>query len=1157
MDSDDTIISGPEGASFDAFLAAGASIGDYVIERFLGAGAMGEVYLARQARLGQRCALKVLPESLGSSADFRRRFVSEGRALAMLDHQNIVRVLYAGEQKGRHFLAMEYVEGGNLEGLLAAHGGRLPPAQVRLILSELLAGLAYAHGKGVVHRDLKPSNILISSKGACKISDFGLALVAGEQYMQSVLRKSMIASRMGANGGSPARPTIDPEATIAYPSATEDSTIVSPSKDEKRKGPEKWSEAAALVGSLDYMSPEVRSGRQADARSDIYALGVMAYQMLTGKKPLGRFKEPSKLASGISKKWDAWVFRCMEIEPEDRFQNASQALAALPQKGGRVRSFLGSLFAGAVLAAAAYLAGKELLRHAGLEQSAVPVEATADAQSATDYIDEGLNKFIAGDYAGTVAACDEVLSGAGSPSDEDFAVALYYRGRAQREMGLLDKALEDYQSVLHMDGVSEDIRREAELAFGELQAFIAAKAADSAAENEAVQPDSQDEATGVKAEDEVPDSVSPEPQTPPAPQEEEVVEPAPEPVPEAPALGAIRLATTPDTVSVYLDGVHLGETPHISQIEDLPEGSHKLLLKKTAYAEIAREVEIIGGETLDLGSMELTALPPGGLTVKSSPAGALVRVGDTASHITPWTFTKLPAGDYQITFSLAGYESVSVAATVLPDQFVAVPPVTMRRLGGRLVINSSPAPLEWAFVETPAGEQPRQVRGETPTVIDKVPTGAYMLEIRREGWLPARHALNMQAGRTITIEQDFQSGSLSLSSNLSDVQWRVVEGPELADIDAMAGAAPARLEKLPVGEYVLEFSRASWPNVRRSVTVSPDGESSVRGEFLFGTIEIDSVPRGAEVFGPDGAVLGQTPLSLSQAAPGEYRFTLRHSGYVEGGVTGLVNAGQTARFMARLEEEKPAGAELGSDWVVPDYNIQMIWISPGRFAMGSPDFERYRENDEKQHRVMFTKGFWMGKYEVTQAQWQALMGTNPSNFASVGPNAPVDSVSWAEAMAFCRKLTEIERAAGRIPAGYEYSLPTEAQWEYAARAGSDDPYSGGSLQRIGWYAGNADGRTHPVGQKQPNAWGLYDMQGNVWEWCYDWYGEYPEHAVTEPAGPASGSKRINRGGGWMDHMSFCRVAYRGSEAPTRINSNVGFRVVLREEISGALSRGVR
>ena len=186
----------------------------------------------------------------------------------------------------------------------------------------------------------------------------------------------------------------------------------------------------------------------------------------------------------------------------------------------------------------------------------------------------------------------------------------------------------------------------------------------------------------------------------------------------------------------------------------------------------------------------------------------------------------------------------------------------------------------------------------------------------------------------------------------------------------------------------------------------------------------------------------------------------------------------------------------------------------------------------------------MSKYEVTQAQYKAVMGTNPSY--RKGDNKPVESVSWHDAVAYCAKLTEQEKAAGRLPAGYEYRLPTEAEWEYACRAGTTTEYSFGNdenqLGAYAWY--NSIAPTHPVGQKKPNGWGLYDMHGNVWEWCLDWHGDYPGGSTADPQGPTVGTSCVRRGGRWGSPARYCRSATRDYSQPNFRHSGVGFRIVL-------------
>ena len=222
--------------------------------------------------------------------------------------------------------------------------------------------------------------------------------------------------------------------------------------------------------------------------------------------------------------------------------------------------------------------------------------------------------------------------------------------------------------------------------------------------------------------------------------------------------------------------------------------------------------------------------------------------------------------------------------------------------------------------------------------------------------------------------------------------------------------------------------------------------------------------------------------------------------------------------------------------------MKLRLIPAGEFMMGSPETASLRRDNETQHRVSITKPFYLGVTEVTQEQYQKVMGTNPSNFK--GPQNPVETVRWADAVEFCRKLSAMpaEKTAGHV-----YRLPTEAEWEYACRSGTTTAYSFGDdasrLGDYGWFEGNMDLKTHPVGEKKPNAWGLYDMHGSVYEWCQNWYGAYPSGSATDPTGATSGSIRVIRGGSWGNDARFCRSASRGRSTPGSRRHYLGFRVL--------------
>lgn len=244
----------------------------------------------------------------------------------------------------------------------------------------------------------------------------------------------------------------------------------------------------------------------------------------------------------------------------------------------------------------------------------------------------------------------------------------------------------------------------------------------------------------------------------------------------------------------------------------------------------------------------------------------------------------------------------------------------------------------------------------------------------------------------------------------------------------------------------------------------------------------------------------------------------------------------------------------------------MAYIPAGRFTMGSPALEPARYPTEGPlTEVTISRGFWIGKYEVTQGEFETVMGRNPSNFIG-DPMRPVEQVEWHDAVAYCDAITERERAAGRLPSGYAYRLPTEAEWEYACRAGTSTAFHHGEALRSGManfqgnfeyppcgedsdYCLNPDGvslgQTAPVGSFPPNAWGLHDMHGNVYEWCADWWTDtLPGSAVTDPAGPAETAPKVIRGGGWQSFATNCRSAVRSDSNPIHGNYDVGFRVVL-------------
>jgi formylglycine-generating enzyme required for sulfatase activity len=289
--------------------------------------------------------------------------------------------------------------------------------------------------------------------------------------------------------------------------------------------------------------------------------------------------------------------------------------------------------------------------------------------------------------------------------------------------------------------------------------------------------------------------------------------------------------------------------------------------------------------------------------------------------------------------------------------------------------------------------------------------------------------------------------------------------------------------------------------------------------------------------------LGDGWWTLSETAEGLERDSLREHAakWYEQAQPSLVGLAK-AKVEKRLKEFEAVAAARpkgkAGQTLTNSIGIKLAYIPSGTFTMGSPSDEAGRDAGETQHKVTLTKSFFMATTPVTQVQWWAVMGGNPSHFQ--GDDLPVDSVSYDGALAFCRTLGARE--------GRHYRLPTEAEWEYACRAGTTTAfYTGGdenALADAGWYAGNSGSTTHPPAQKKPNAWGLYDMLGNVRQWCSDWAGNYPDGEATDPQGPANGAARVLRGGSFDNGPPSCRSAYRGAYSPVQQAWLFGLRLVL-------------
>ena len=361
--------------------------------------------------------------------------------------------------------------------------------------------------------------------------------------------------------------------------------------------------------------------------------------------------------------------------------------------------------------------------------------------------------------------------------------------------------------------------------------------------------------------------------------------------------------------------------------------------------------------------------------------------------------------------------------------------------------------------------------------------------------------------------------------------------PGMADIyidGQKRGQTPQLIEQLLIGQHQVRLSRQGFADYNSTVTIR-EGETATVSATLSNatTITVSSTNPNAQFY-IDGVAQG-TANGQKQASFGAHQVRLVAEGWRE--YTGTINVTEQQRsFSLPMEEIVQSRRTV----TVGNVQFTMIRVDGGTFQMGATSEQGSDAYDsEKPAHSVTLSPYYIGETEVTQALWEAVMGNNPSHFK--GMDKPVEQVSWNDCQEFIRKLN--------AATGLQFRLPTEAEWEYAARGGNKSrgyKYSGSNnLDDVAWYGSNSSSSTHDVKTKQPNELGIYDMSGNVWEWCQDWYGSYSAGSQTNPTGASSGSYRVSRGGSWFDFAGLCRVARRSLFTPGSRYNNLGLRLALQ------------
>ena len=425
------------------------------------------------------------------------------------------------------------------------------------------------------------------------------------------------------------------------------------------------------------------------------------------------------------------------------------------------------------------------------------------------------------------------------------------------------------------------------------------------------------------------------------------------------------------------------------------------------------------------------------------------------------------------------------------------------------------------------------------------------------------HTYKVEAGGYISKSGSFTIGkgdmtpiSVSLVSALATLNVSCPTPAVSLYVDKKSVGSLPWNGNLKEGMHLLEVRKDGYRSQQKTIQLAQQQKLDVAFDALSaiqGNLSVNFKPFGSDVY-VDGVKVGQSPRVFNGVLVGNHNVEIRKSGYTTSRQTVTISEGQTASISGSLTSSasssnsntlSSSGSSLsGNALTIPvknGINIEMVKVEAGSFDMGAtPEMENPDASEKPVHRVTLTNNYNIGKYEVTQALWQAVMGNNPSYFK--GEDLPVEQVSWNDCQDFISKLNAMT--------GKKFRLPSEAEWEYAARGGKKSrgyQYSGSNtLGDVAWNDGNSGSKTHAVGTKQPNELGIYDMTGNVWEWCQDWYGSYSSSPQTNPTGAVSGSGRVYHGGSWVSSARDCRSSYRGLSTPGARSFILGLRLVLSE-----------
>lgn len=572
--------------------------------------------------------------------------------------------------------------------------------------------------------------------------------------------------------------------------------------------------------------------------------------------------------------------------------------------------------------------------------------------------------------------------------------------------------------------------------------------------------------------------------------------------------GFLIINSEPQGAEVWLNNESTGEvTPFRRKLAIGDEVPYRLSLP--LYHDEA------GMVTVDQPRKELQfALRPafGSVTVTSTPSGALVFLDEKQVGQTPLTLDRIASGSHSLRLQAPQYaverRNVSVA-----DGQTANVAVTLAARFAEITVQAPQG-----AVVTVDGD-----RNGSGTLSWRQSEGLCDIVVSMAGHRDARCQLEVVAGRAQTVQLTPQPiyGSASVDSDLMDAEiW--IDGKQY-------GVTPNVVERLLVGSHTLVLKKSGYADLQQQFSVEEGKEASLLVKLPTGrSVQFTSEKPGMQII-VDGKKLGTTPLTAVVGIGHHSVSAMRGGDIIAVRDLDITSTGAPLTMAFR--------DFINQTFTVNGVRFTMVAVKGGTFTMGATydDAEVDAEVDEEPAHEVTLSDYYIGQTEVTQALWEAVMGSNPSNHK--GDNLPVENVSWDDCQVFIQKLNQLT--------GKQFRLPTEAEWEYAARGGRKSQgykYAGDDyIGSVAWYSGNSGYETHPVATKQANELGIYDMSGNVWEWCSDWFGGYQSSSQSDPQGPSSGSRRVYRGGCSIFAWG-CRVSFRDCNTPDFCNTNLGLRL---------------